>query len=187
VQSLFFVGSANRNRIRATALMRLIGANIQVRGHGWKEAMGRKPVQASAPSTLIKEAARAALRLLFKGRLGGYLDYDAMIDELRRSTVVLGLNEGGLGPNPPKYLKLRDLEFPGMGCCFLTQHNLDFENIFDLGKEAVTFRTPWEASRLAKELARHPSECRAIGRRARARVLGEHTWSARLPLLESRL
>jgi len=185
--ALLFVGSANRFRIRAAAFIRLAGADLQVRGWGWNEALESKPTHDRLPSTLAKRVARAAVRALLGTRVDGYLDYDTMLKELRSSVVVLGLNEGGLGPDPPRYLKLRDLEFPGMGCCFLTQHNLDFADIFDLGREAVTFRTPWEASRLAQDLARHPSECREIGRRARARVLGEHTWSARLPLLESRL
>lgn len=185
--ALLFIGAANRLRIRAAALIRLSGVNLQVRGWGWKEALESKPSHIGAQSSLIKNAARAVVRKLLAGRISGYLDDKSMIEELRRAAIVLGLNEGGTGPKASSYLKLRDLEFPGMGCCYLTQHHSDLAEIFDLGSEITTFRTPWEASRLAKDLARHPSECRAIGQRARARVLGEHTWSARLPLLESRL
>ena len=186
-RALLFIGTASRNRIRAAALIRLTGADLQVRGWGWKEALEPKPTHARASSTLIKRVARAAVRTLLKTRVGGYLDDDTMLEELRRSAVVLGLNEGGVGPDAASYLKLRDLEFPGMGCSYLTQHHTDLADIFDLGREIITFRTPWEAGRLAKDLARHPAECRELGRRARARVLGEHTWSARLPLIESRL
>lgn len=185
--ALLFVGAANRNRIRAAAFLRLTGADLQVRGWGWKEALEPKPSRTRSLSSLTKRAARAAVRMLLAARVGGYLDDGAMLEELRRSAVVLGLNQGGLGPDAPSYLKLRDLEFPGMGCCCLTQHHADLADVFDLGKEIMTFRSSWEASRLAKSLARNPAECREIGRRARARVLGEHTWSARLPLLESRL
>lgn len=184
---LLFIGTATRNRIRVAALLRIFRADLQVRGWGWREALEAKPSRADHPSNITKRAARAAVRALLKARVGGYLDDDAMLEELRRSAVVLGLNEGGAGPDAPSYLKLRDLEFPGMGCCYLTQHHADLADVFDLGKEVMTFRSPWEASRLAKELARHPAECRAIGHRARTRVLGEHTWSARLPHLESRL
>lgn len=185
--SLLFVGSANHHRIRAAALIRLTGADLQVRGWGWKEALEPTHPGASTRSSLAKRAARAAVRMLLSARVGGYLDDGTMLEELRRSAVILGLNEGGLGPDARRYLKLRDLEFPGMGCCYLTQHHADLTDVFDLGKEIVTFRTPWEAGRLAKNLAHYPSECREIGRRARARVLEEHTWSARLPMIESRL
>lgn len=186
-RALFFVGAANRFRIRAAALIRLAGADLQVRGWGWKEALEFEATRSAAPSALIKQAVRAAIRKLLAARVGRHLDYSAMLDELRRSAVILGLNEGGTGPDGHSYLKLRDLEFPGMGCCCLTQHHADLADIYDLGREIISFRTPWEAGRLAKDLARHPAECRAIGLRARTRVLGEHTWSARLPLLESRL
>jgi hypothetical protein len=186
-RGLIFVGAANRIRMRAAALIRLAGADLYVRGWRWKEALAPKAAHAGAPSTIFKRAARGAVRKLFDGRVGGYLDYDMMLEEVRRSAVVLGLNEGGAGPEATSYLKLRDLEFPGMGCCYLTQYHSDLADIFALESEIMTFRTPWEAARLAKELARHPSKCREIGRRARARVLKEHTWSARLPQLESRL
>jgi hypothetical protein len=185
--ALLFIGTASRNRIRAAALIRLAGADLKVRGWGWKEALEPQPTRSLAPPSLIKQTGRAAVRNLLGARIGGYLDDDMMLKELRQSAVVLGLNEGGVGPDAASYLKLRDLEFPGMGCCCLTQHHADLVDVFELGREIITFRTPWEAGRLTKNLARHPSECRAIGQRARARVLREHTWSARLPLIEARL
>jgi Glycosyl transferases group 1 len=185
--ALLFVGAANHKRIRAAALIRLTGADLQVRGWGWKEALDPKTTSARAPSAVFKRVARLVVRTLLRARVGGYLEWDLMLEELRRSAVVLGLNEGGAKPDGPRYLKLRDLEFPGMGCCYLTQHHSDLADIYELGREVMTFRTPGEAGRLAKDLARHPAECREIGRRARARVLTEHTWAARLPLLESRL
>ncbi len=185
--ALLFIGTAGRSRILAAALIRLAGADLKVHGWGWREALESRPWRARSPSAVAKRVVRAAFRTLIGARAGGYLDYDTMLAELRKSAVVLGLNEGGAGSNCRRYLKLRDLEFPGMGCCYLAQHHADLADAFDLGKEVISFRTPWEAGRLAKDLARHPSECREIGRRARARVLREHTWSARLPLLESRL
>lgn len=183
VHPLLFVGTAGRSRIRSAALIRLSGADLHLRGWGWKEVLDAK----TKSSSLVKQAGRAVIRKLFGARVGGYLDDETLLAELRRSAVVLGLNEGGSGPNVHRYLKLRDLEFPGMGCCYLTQHHADLAEVFELGKDIFTFQSPWEASRLAKDLARHPSECRAIGHRARARVLGEHTWSARLPQLEAHL
>jgi hypothetical protein len=186
-QGLLFIGSASYNRIRAATLLRLMGADLRARGWGWNEALQPSTAGARTALSLFKRLARAAVRTLLEARVGGYLDDREMLEELRRSAVVLGLNEGGTGPDARSYLKLRDLEFPGMGCCCLTQHHPDLLGIFELGREIITFRSAWEAGRLARDLARHPDECRKIGRRARARVLREHTWAARLPLLESRL
>jgi hypothetical protein len=186
-RTLFFVGTANRLRIRAAALIRLTGADLEVRGWGWKESLEIGPANLRRPENIFRRTARTAVRKLLKGRVGGHLDYFAMLDELRRSTVVLGLNEGGLESGARSYLKLRDLEYPGMGCCYLAQHHSELANIYDIDREVITFRSLWEAGRLAKDLARHPSACREIGRRARVRILQEHTWTVRLPLLEARL
>lgn len=186
-QALLFVGAVNRFRIQAASLVRLAGADLQLRGWGWSEAFQPAPAQTPGSANLLKRAAWTGVRRLLGTRVGGHLDFDSMIAELRRSAVILGLNEGGIGRSAGSYLKLRELEFPGMGCCYLAQDHPDLADIYSLGSEVVTFRNPWEAGRIAKDLARHPAECRAIGRRARARVLREHTWSARLPLIESHL
>lgn len=186
-RSLLFIGSANHHRIRATALIRLTGADLKVHGWGWREALEPKPARSLAPSALMKQTGRAALRALLGSRIGEYLDQDTMLEELRRSAVILGLNAGGLGLDACNYLKLRDVEFPGMGCCYLCQHHKDLGDAFVLGQEVISFRTAWEAGQLARDLARFPSKCREIGRLARARVLQDHTWSARLPMIESRL
>ncbi len=186
-RSLLFIGTAGRSRIRTATFIRLTGVDIHLRGWGWEEALETRRSMARVRSAPGKRVVRFLLRTLLGARVGGYLDHATMLAELRRSAVVLGLNEGGDGKNALNYLKLRDLEFPGMGCCYLAQHHADLVSAFEPGREVITFRTPWEAGQLAKELARHPAKCREIGRRARARVLAEHTWPARLSLLESRL
>lgn len=185
--ALLFVGTANRRRIRAAALLRLAGADLQVRGAGWEEALGFKSAVTRTDSSLAKRTTRLVLRALLGARIDDHLDHGIMIEELRRTAVVLGLNEGGTNGNVHRFLKLRDLEFPGMGCCYLAQHHADLQNIFELGREVLTFCNTWEAANVSKDLARHPRECREIGRRARARVLAEHTWTARLNLLEKHL
>ncbi|HVU16605.1 MAG TPA: glycosyltransferase [Candidatus Didemnitutus sp.] len=184
---LLFVGAANRRRIRSAALIRLFGADLQVRGWNWPEYLRPKSSAGRPKSSVWKRAARLAVCRLLEKRSGGYLDEMSLLSELRRSAVILGLNQGGIGPDAASYLKLRDLEFPGLGCCCLTQYHRDLDAIFDLQHEIATFRSPWEAARIARDLARHPSRCREIGRRARARVLAEHTWSSRLAVLETRL
>lgn len=183
---LLFVGSATRQRLRAAALIRLAGADLHVRGWGWPEALAPRSSTAENHQSLTRRAARGLGRCLLGSRVGGHLDDAALLGHLRDATVVLGLNEYPGGGNAG-YLKLRDVEFPGMGCCYLTQHHADLESAFDVGQEILSFHTPWEAARLAAELARHPAACREFGRRARARVLRDHTWSARLSAIEARL
>jgi spore maturation protein CgeB len=100
---------------------------------------------------------------------------------LSRCRVVLGLNEGrDLRGSYRSYLKFRDVEFPGYGCCYLTQDNEDVRQAFDVGREVLTFHHLAEAASLVRRSVRHPEEARAVGRAARRRVLAEHTWVPRL-------
>jgi len=104
-----------------------------------------------------------------------------MVSFLSSCRVVLGLNEGRDTQGVYRsYLKLRDIEFPGYGCCYLTQHNEDVEHAFEVGREVLTFRHLAEAASLVRQRARHPDVARAMGQAARRRVFAEHTWAARL-------
>jgi spore maturation protein CgeB len=114
-------------------------------------------------------------------RGGRSLADDEMVPFLSRCRVVLGLNEGrDIHGNYRSYLKLRDVEFPGYGCCYLTQHNEDVEHAFEIGREVLTFRDAAEAASLVRRSARHPAQAQAIGQAGRRRVLADHTWAARL-------
>ena len=183
-RALAFVGTVSRERARIVTLLRLAGVDIHVSGWGWREALGQWHGAGWGLQRILKSVPRLAVRSALHGRVTDYLDDDAFHEHLRTSQTVLGLNEGGLGSRPDVgFLKLRDIEFPGLGCCYLTQHNQDVENAFEIGREVRTFRTLWEARQIARELAGDPVTCRRMGQQARKRVLGEHTWSARLPQL----
>ncbi len=104
-----------------------------------------------------------------------------MVAFLSGCRVVLGLNEGrDIHGTYRSYMKLRDVEFPGYGCCYLTQHNEDMEHAFEIGREVLTFQNAAEAASLVRRSVRHPAQARAIGQAGRRRVLAEHTWAARL-------
>ena len=95
--------------------------------------------------------------------------------------VVLGLNEAPVRRRADRsYLKLRDVEFPGYGACYLTQHNPDVARAFDVGREVLTFHNLVEAAAMARDHAARPALAEAIGRAGRRRVLREHTWATRL-------
>ena len=145
-RALSFVGTARKNRVRTVTLLRLAGADVHVSGWGWREALGPRPGGGWPPQKTLKSALRFAAGSALHGRVAGFLDDGAFLEHLRTSQTLLGLNEGGLGSGPfVESLNLRDIEFPGMGCCYLTQHNQDVENAFEIGREVRTFHTLWEA------------------------------------------
>lgn len=181
---LAFVGTANRDRIKLALLFRLGGVDLHVRGWGWSGLLhptGGVPRNAVAA---LRLARRAVAARLFRGRTGDHLDQDEYLNYLRTSLVLLGMNEGRLADGESiAYLKMRDIEHPGMGCAYLAQHHEDLALAFELGREVRSFRTVGEGRRIARELASDREGCRRMGLRARERVLAEHTWSVRLPQL----
>jgi len=187
--ALGFVGAPTGNRVLRLAGLRLLGCRTEVRGEGWQRVnaapAGPRPRRADrrARGRLGERILVRALKPLVRGE-GRPLADEEMVPFLSRCRVVLGLNEGrDIQGAYRSYLKLRDVEFPGYGCCYLTQHNEDVERVFDVGREVLTFHHAAEAASLVRWSVRHPAQARAIGQAGRRRVLAEHTWAARLPEL----
>jgi glycosyl transferase family 1 len=186
---LGFVGAPNGNRILHLAGLRLFGCPTAVRGEGWRPGPAvqsrARPLRPSA--TDVRARGRLRERILARVLMplvrdaARPLTYDEMAPFLSRCRVVLGLNEGrDTAGRYRSYLKLRDIEFPGYGCCYLTQYNGDVERAFEVGREVLTFGHVAEAAALVHRCVRHPEDARAMGQAARRRVLAEHTWAARL-------
>src|SRR5205814_7176696 len=99
------------------------------------------------------------------------LSQEEMTRFLSRCRVVLGLNEGRDRQGVYRsYMKLRDVEFPGYGCCYLTQDNDDVHRAFEVGREVLTFRDAAEAASLVRRSVREPAAARAMGQAAGRRL-----------------
>jgi hypothetical protein len=184
--ALGFVGAPTGNRVLRLAGLRLFGCRTEVRGEGWQRTNAAPP-RPRPPRGDRRARGGLGERLLMRAlkpvvaRGSRALADDEMVPFLLRCRVVLGLNEGRDSQGVyQSYLKLRDVEYPGHGCCYLTQHNEDVEHAFEVGREVLTFRHAAEAASLVRRCVRHPDQARAIGQAARRRVLAEHTWAARL-------
>lgn len=191
--ALGFVGAPTGNRVLRLAGLRLLGCPTEVRGEGWRRS-NAAPQRPRPPRRDRRVGGRLGERILtrvlaplVRGRARSLAD-DEMAAFLSRCRVVLGLNEGrDLEGVYRSYLKLRDVEFPGYGCCYLTQENEDVQHAFDVGREVLTFHHVSEAASLVRRSVRHPEAAQAMGRAARRRVLAEHTWVARLTELSRAL
>ena len=75
---------------------------------------------------------------------------------------------------------LRLYEATGMGCLLITDHRRNLGDLFDVGTEVVSFRTPGEAAELVRHYLGSPQEASRISAAGQARTLRDHTWSERM-------
>jgi len=195
---LAFIGLPTTNRISQLGLLRLLGCRVEVRGYEWIGPSSNPFHNPSRRSMdwvkvlfrrgLGEKITRRLLWPIVRQQAKGPLDGAEFYEYLRRCQVILGLNQGRDEQGRlASYLKFRDIEFPGYGCCYLTEHNEDVAAVFDVGREILTYRSIWEAARLGRELSGNSERTTRIGAAARCRVLNEHVWSVRLKQLAERL
>jgi len=194
--AVVFIGFPSANRITQLGWLSLFGCRVMIRGRGW---LGEGPFQSAIPKgrrfwsafkkfDLGEKLLRRILWRRIRGQVGGALSPTEFEGVLRKSQIVLGLNQGKdeLG-RFMSYLKFRDIEFPGYGCCYLTEANPDLGEAFQLGKEILAASTMREAARTIRSLLKNPKAAREIGQAGRGRVLRSHTWTERLRQLQEHL
>ncbi len=198
VRTAAFIGLPTANRITQLGWLRVRGCPLEIRGHGWvggektpfysPKPARKRLLQALFKANLLEKVYRRLLWPLVRPCARGPLPDEEFQDYVRDCLVILGLNQA---PDPQgrlsSYLKFRDMEFPGYGCCYLTEHNSDIARVFDVGKEILTFQSIGEAAQQIRRMHRHPDEARAVGEAGRHRILNEHNWGVRLQQLAAKL
>jgi len=100
-----------------------------------------------------------------------------MYEVLARSRVTL--NSHGLVAGEDAN-NLRLFEATGMGSLLVTDHRKNLGDMFDVGTELVTYRTPREAGDLVKHYLSNPVEADRIAHAGQVRTLKDHTWENRM-------
>jgi hypothetical protein len=111
------------------------------------------------------------------GCLGPVVSADEYIRLTQGSAVTVGVNRFPSFRHPRRrpgtYSRLRDIEAPMLGACYLTEWTEELPQLYDLGVEIETYRD-------ARELAEKIAVLRADpGRRRRLRVAGQRRALAR--------
>ncbi len=74
-------------------------------------------------------------------------------------------------------------EATGMGACLVTELTDDLKDFFEPDREVIAYRSLDECIAKVKHLLAHPAEAAAIGQRAQARTLRDHTYRQRVEQL----
>jgi hypothetical protein len=210
-----FIGTRDEQRERLFAEAIQLGFQVDLRGPGWESAAtipAPAPPRASNPlellrrqhafarqhgwPALIRKHARALrplppLAFDFSPYAQSALFGDAYWNVLRESKICLGVNRYPSlrfpFDQPDSYSRLRDIEAPMAGACYLTEWTAGLEQLYDPGVEIETYCDAAELVAKATELAADAprrARLRAAGQR---RALGTHSIPRTLDQIAARL
>ena len=199
-----FVGSRDEQRERLFADVLAHGGEVTLRGPGWLPEDVRPappPAPVSAATTIARQVAfvreegpAAWLRKMahrahvpvpdeaFAAAAAPSAFGDAYIRVLQQSEVSIGVNRYPAFRHPfdrpGTYSRLRDIEAPMMGACYLTEYAPGLESMYDLGTEIETYRDAEEMVEAVRRLRADPERRRSLRRRGQERALRDHSVAA---------
>lgn len=210
-----FIGSADSVRVPFLAEAAALGARFTVRGRGWTgEPAPRSPtVPAAAPLSLgrrlgyqwafLREHGLAAwIRRNTPPPKGpapvlpaSHIAPDGWVDDYfavtQQSSIVIGLNRYPSfhfpADHPGTYSRLRDLEAPMLGACYLTEWAEGLDDLYELGTEIETFRDAPELKAKIEQLLADPERRRRMRRAGQRRALADHTVGRTIARIAERL
>ncbi len=210
-----FVGTRDVQRERLFADAIPLGLTVELRGPGWESAAttpGKPPPRARNPIKLAQRQIAFARQhgwpALARKHLGGLrapppLDFDfapfaqppqfgdAYWPLLRECTVCLGVNRY---PSlrfpldrPDTYSRLRDLEAPMAGACYLTEWTDGLDELYDLGQEIETYRDATELVEKTRSLSADAPRRQLLRQAGQRRALQDHSIARTLQRIAGRL
>lgn len=199
---LCFIGRADDLRRTLLRDVATAGLPLVLAGADWNPSRGAPDTTSSRPplgarvAGLLDFARRQGLRRTwrrlsradrapsatpfdFSGWLAGTPDDDTYAAMLSGSAVTLGVNRfaAAEGPtqSPPAYSRLRDIEAPMLGACYLTEWAPELPHLYDIGREIVTYRDSAELVEEARRLLTDPARRNLLRAAGSRRALADHT------------
>jgi len=209
-----FIGSVDSLRVDLLGRALRSDANFIVRGAGWKTDTDEPPRPAkpwrvgelltNQRDTLRRSGVVAVLRKL-EDRLrplpqgsmppsnigDAPRDSDAYFRLIRQAQVTIGVNRvptpRASNRRPLAYSRLRDIEAPMLGACYLSEWTEGLARLYELGVEIEAYRTAEELADNLRELSKSPARRAELRVRGQRRALREHTIERSLAQITVRL
>jgi Glycosyl transferases group 1 len=198
--AVIFIGSRDHLRRRLLSDVARLGANIAVYGNGWSDSVGPPSVDTRLTTTMFNQVryirsygiaafgfktanwlCRETGSELPSGMVGDTLAEGHYAEAIRTARISIGINRVSshyaLDRKPRKYSRLRDIEAPMLGACYLTEWTEGLSQLYDLGREIETYRTGEEMAAKIDELRRNNERRRGMRRAAQTRALSDHAIS----------
>lgn len=208
-----FIGTRDELRAGLFAEAISLGLEVDLRGPGWEAVVepalpapprARDPLElARRQLAFARQHGWPALLRKLKGKPNARIEFDfsrqvkppvtgeAYLRSSREAMVCLGVNRY---PSPRHaagelhtYSRLRDVEAPMTGACYLTEWTEGLDDMYDLGQEIETYRTAEELVAKARALAADPARRKRMRLAAQRRALTDHSIAATIERIAERL
>jgi hypothetical protein len=118
-------------------------------------------------------------------------DADEYVEITQQSVVTLGINRYPSFRHPlsrpDTYSRLRDLEAPMLGACYLTEWTEGLDQLYEIGDEIETYRSAEEMIWKIRELKSNPEKRKRLRRKGQRRALNDHSVSQSLKKITAAL
>jgi hypothetical protein len=211
-KDILFIGS--KDSLRAELLAEVIqkGLPVTIRGTGWDAPITTADaVQNNSFGNKLKNQAK----LIRNRGVSGFIAYhtnsykketatqippqnilakpgfDEYIALSRESGITLGINRvevyNRLTKSLTTYSRLRDIEAPMLGACYLTEYTEGLAHLYELGTEIETYRSAQELADKCRELLSNESRQKEMRVKAQQKALSQHTIPVSLQQIKTRL
>jgi hypothetical protein len=198
-----FIGSPDVQRESLFARALQLGASLEIRGPAWTHQVNSAHSTLMPPKKSLWEKLVNQIDFVAKNGIKAgfwkasyilrqrtpksiFQDYvrepvygSDYVKVTQQSLLTLGVNryDSYAYPfsKPDTYSRLRDIEAPMMGACYLTEWAEGLEQLYDLGEEIETYRTAEEMVEKIRELTENSEKRKRMRCYGQKRALSDHT------------
>jgi hypothetical protein len=206
-----FIGSADILRRNLFSEAIAAGADLALHGKGWIQSSGEAaPFRAKKDGFLATQTAFLCRHGLHGVRskivdklfplpeigipqssVGRLLSPEDYVRVTKEAPVVLGASRVPSPArslrNPLKYSRLRDIEAPMLGACYLTEYTEGLASLYNVGEDVESFGSADELASKLKELLSDSEKRRRLRISGQQKALSEHSVPATLAKIGFRL
>jgi len=209
-----FIGSRDIQREALFAQVLQLGVSIELRGAGWSQAdtvnSNSVPQDKSLWKTLKNQLdfvakdgisaylGKATYKLHSKIPDSQFQDYvrakpnaQKYGDIIQQSLITLGVNRYPSYrypfSQPDTYSRMRDIEAPMMGACYLTEWTEGLDHLYELGEDIETYLTAEEMVEKIRKLEADPEKRKRMRCQVQKRALASHTVAKSLSKISAAL
>ena len=212
-----FIGSKDKQRSALLAEVVNLGVDLEIRGTGWQKKQDNiscsnqhKSNSKDLNKTIINQidffrnqGLCAWLRktqskwhkpiedAVFYPHIRPKPNFEEYIKIIQQSIITIGINRYPSFrysfTNPDTYSRMRDIEAPMMGACYLTEWTEGLEQMYELGKEIETYRTPEEMKEKISQLKAEPQKRSRMRHLAQKKALEKLSFSQTLKTISENL